>query len=552
MRYFFFLIILYFIQFSSVLKAQTADTVLVNTLNQQAAQAYLEEPYKTQEIAKEALSLAKKINYPKGIAEAYFNQSLVYKLRGKYEEEMNLHLESIKIYQQLNDSVSIAKIYVSIGSLFIQAALQGDVTLPRKAVEYYQKALSIYRNHQNLSGEALVLRRIGNVFLEEKKYDEAIRYYQMALKIEEKLKDELEIANLQNNIGFVLYEKKLYPQAMAYYQKSFETLVKKHNVNRLSASYYNMGRVYLAQNQVDKAIELGQKSLAITEKHQIIFGNREAFALLSDCYTQKGEFEKALHYYKKLMQINDSIWSYESVKKIIPLQNLYEKQNQEQQLKIWQKDKAIANLWFFGGVSSLGIVLIISTLIIYSQNTKIKKNRKILQQKEELHQIQQTLKETELENQTLKNNQLQQNIEFKNKELTTFTLNFAQKNNLIQEIKQGMLEIAKQNSNENKIKINRLVNLIDLNLKNEDDWDDFKLYFEQIHTEFFENLKNDYNELTSSELRLCALTRLNMSTKEIAEVLGISPQSVRMARHRLRKKFNLATDDNLLDLILKY
>jgi len=94
--------------------------------------------------------------------------------------------------------------------------------------------------------------------------------------------------------------------------------------------------------------------------------------------------------------------------------------------------------------------------------------------------------------------------------------------------------------------------VIDYSLESEKDWDEFRMYFEKVHSSFFENLKAQHPDLTQGDLKLCALISLNLSMKEMAELMGISPESVKMARHRLRKKLSLATEENLTEFVAGY
>jgi len=77
------------------------------------------------------------------------------------------------------------------------------------------------------------------------------------------------------------------------------------------------------------------------------------------------------------------------------------------------------------------------------------------------------------------------------------------------------------------------------------------LHFEQVHQHFFTRLKEACPDLSSAELKLCALIRLNLNMKESATILGISPTSVKTARYRLRKKLNLSQEESILDYLLK-
>lgn len=86
-------------------------------------------------------------------------------------------------------------------------------------------------------------------------------------------------------------------------------------------------------------------------------------------------------------------------------------------------------------------------------------------------------------------------------------------------------------------------------MNSEKDWDLFKLYFENVNENFYTTLQNKSNELTSGDLKLAALIKLNLNIKEAAAVLNISPDSLRKARYRLRKKLGLYDRENLSDYL---
>jgi DNA-binding CsgD family transcriptional regulator len=92
--------------------------------------------------------------------------------------------------------------------------------------------------------------------------------------------------------------------------------------------------------------------------------------------------------------------------------------------------------------------------------------------------------------------------------------------------------------------------MIDHNFTHDKEWDDFRQVFEKVHTHFFEKLSQRSPDLTPAELRLAALFRLNMSSKDMAATLGISQDSLRIARYRLKKKLQLPEEENLIHYLL--
>jgi DNA-binding CsgD family transcriptional regulator len=96
-----------------------------------------------------------------------------------------------------------------------------------------------------------------------------------------------------------------------------------------------------------------------------------------------------------------------------------------------------------------------------------------------------------------------------------------------------------------------LVRKIDDNMGSVDDWKVFEANFERAHEQFMKTLKDNYPDLTPSDLRLCAFLRMNLSSKEIAPLLGISVRGVENHRYRLRKRLNLDADSNLTEFMIK-
>jgi len=124
-----------------------------------------------------------------------------------------------------------------------------------------------------------------------------------------------------------------------------------------------------------------------------------------------------------------------------------------------------------------------------------------------------------------------------------------QKNKVLQEIKGEVIRLSKSADEGVRRALRALDRRIDLNIQSDEDWDTFKLYFEQTNQGFYDNLARVNNSLTPTELKLCTLIKLNMNIKETASVMNIEPTSVKTARHRLRKKLQLKQGQDLAAFI---
>ena len=204
-----------------------------------------------------------------------------------------------------------------------------------------------------------------------------------------------------------------------------------------------------------------------------------------------------------------------------------------------------------------GIFLI--GMIVFQVDKRFKKEKKLilLKQKRELSkkntEIEQITNQSEKEIIKLRNEKLRSEINHKNRELTSSTIHLINKNELLNNVKLGLADILKK---KDKVSLNeelkRIIKNIDHNINSDGDWKNFELHFNHVHGNFTNRILDRFPKLTPQEIKLCAYLRLNLTTKEIANLLNISVRGVEISRYRLRKKLTLERNDNLTDFMLKF
>jgi len=153
----------------------------------------------------------------------------------------------------------------------------------------------------------------------------------------------------------------------------------------------------------------------------------------------------------------------------------------------------------------------------------------------------------------LKNEKLETEIGLKSQALTSSAMHLIQKNQLLNQIKNTLKNLNKEQEDKSLVKeLSRIVRSIDKDLSTGTQWDQFQLNFDQVHGNFITRLKDAYPGLTPQELRFSAYIRMNLSTKEIANLLNISVRGVEIGRYRVRKKLELKRENNLSDFILRF
>ena len=202
----------------------------------------------------------------------------------------------------------------------------------------------------------------------------------------------------------------------------------------------------------------------------------------------------------------------------------------------YASDSAIISYFIFGLFAFLSVPLV--------QRKRHKKEKNILYRNKE-----QALEMKDQEINKLTNEKLKSELDLKNDQLTSITMQLMKNNEFIQEV-QHKIETSLDKSS-SKPELKRIVNTIDKELSNNDSWNQFAYHFDQVHGNYLTKLSESNIRLSPREIKLAAFLRMNMSSKEISKLLSITGRSVELARYRLRKKLNLTRDQNLVEYLIE-
>jgi ligand-binding sensor domain-containing protein/DNA-binding CsgD family transcriptional regulator len=205
----------------------------------------------------------------------------------------------------------------------------------------------------------------------------------------------------------------------------------------------------------------------------------------------------------------------------------------------------------------LGISLLVG--LVYSLDKRHQLEKKKLEQrrleeiKEKEEHIDSITRKSSDEINQLKHEKLESEIKHINTELATSTMHLLTKNEFINDIKATLGGVVKKSKNvEVKSQIVKIIKNIEANIKTDADWDNFLIHFDKVHGDFSSRIKKEFPALSPQEIKLSTYLRLNLSTKEIADLLNISVRGVEIGRYRLRKKLFLERTQNLVEFILNY
>ncbi|MEP6464663.1 MAG: triple tyrosine motif-containing protein [Parafilimonas sp.] len=166
-----------------------------------------------------------------------------------------------------------------------------------------------------------------------------------------------------------------------------------------------------------------------------------------------------------------------------------------------------------------------------------------------LHQLE--IEKSENEIVKLKNEKLETELEYKNSELASTSMHLMQKGDLLENIKDELIRIRKTSAITSSDDVKKLIRVLKEEAKLDKDWEQFAVHFDSVHSGFLRVLKQKYSNVSAHDLKLCAYLRMNLSSKEIAQLENISVRGVEISRYRLRKKLQIPTETNLFDFLLQ-
>jgi tetratricopeptide (TPR) repeat protein len=413
------------------------DTADVIALNKKAYNNRLTNPAELINQANRALDLAKKLDYPNGMAEA--NRVL-----------------GIGYYYQNNQL---------------------------EALKYYLIANKFYGDTKNEDGQAKVTNNIGNLY-RESDYDEAIKNYELALTIAKKVNDEDLIATIYLNFGSIYYRKKNLNKALEYYDMSNVIFTKLNNQVNLIQCLQNKGVIYYNQNKLDTAQVLLLKANAQAKEKDLNTAVASINLTLTSIFIAKNQFDKAEHYleeginyaglvnsdklkydykltrfqleskrknYKVALSVLYDIYRIDSITNhrdvATSLQLLKERTKQEENAhnnEMMLAQQSRDRILFWSTVLVAGLLVVLVVLLINNVNRKAKTNQdltrlneKITEQKENLNQINHHLEEI-IDDRT-------KDLQIKNKKLADYSLHLShQIRGPIATLK-GLLNLEKDN-----------------------------------------------------------------------------------------------------------
>lgn len=513
------------------------------------------------------LNIVKSKGNDQELIQAYILVASIYKEKLVHDVALDFFLLALELSKNINDKTT-GDIYTSIGGIYY------DQENFNKSKGFYQKSLDSYLKNNQTQDIAASYNNIGEIYRFDEDFDKALEYYTKAIEINKKYKNEKYLAINYSNIGNVYLEQGSFDKALNSFIKSHHIFKKINDFEFLTASYSEMAYYFFMIGNYNKSIEYYKKTLesihlGLNDNNIVL---KDAYHGLSITYGRLHTNDSAFKYYKKYIHLKEIIHNSDQQKQLFEIQTKYETRQKEREIIELQdlakkelekkKTRTVFTLILIGLLVLIVVLLIYSykfkndalkqKTLLFSQTNKLnlleiknkdEENKRLVTEKKEL--------EARAEISKLNKEKLEWDIKHKERELSTIALQVIGKNEMLSNLKKSIQKLIDGGESHPEKLLRDSVIEITNNINLDKDWDDFKMHFEKVHQGFFKRLLDTYEDLTSEDLKFCAYLRINLSTKEMAQILNITPVAINKRRNRLRKKLQLNPGDDLIVFLSK-
>lgn len=531
------------------------DTIGINALCDLVYEFAPVDFDKAYNYANQALQIALKLKDRKNEAFALNNIAIAYDYQSKFDKALAYYLKALKINEEINNQSGIATGYTNIG---VSYYFQNDMD---KALEWYLKALAIREKGSNKIELARVYNNLGIVYRKKSDYQKALDVYDKSLKIKQLQKDKKGIASTLTNIGIVYRYQGDLDKALDYQYQSLKIEEEIQHPYGISASHTTIGEIYILQKKYTDAEKSYQQALSVAQKSGTKEQMQNAYYGLFQVDSLQGKISSALANFQQYSALKSEMYNEEKSQQMIQMQTLYETEKKERQIEVQKQEIEVqkqkievqkqkyANLRLTNTFALTATALALLILALLYNRYLLKSKQQLLALAKEKVEKQKLALEKSAEQE--KNLRLKEEIDFKNRELSTTLLHISQKNKILLEIREKMEGLSILQTIEAGIRqrLKEMVKIVWGNLGSDDDWERFKIHFEQVHPDFFGTLTQKFPALSPKELKFCAYLKMNLDSKEIANLLNISVRGIEAYRYRIRKKMNLESESNLIKAV---
>jgi tetratricopeptide (TPR) repeat protein/DNA-binding CsgD family transcriptional regulator len=478
-------------------------------------------------LLEKAENLALNHNYHTPIANIYNNMALIYKKEGNLTAAIEGYLKAAESFNELNRPDAVATVYGNISGVYY------DLKNYQDALQYLKMSLEINKKENLTDGIYKNYNNLGMLYSEIDSVEKALYYYKLVIENARSNGNEHNLAKGYLNLANLLNKEGIYEQAGSYYDSSIYFSEKNNIIFGIMIGKMNLGNYYNNIGDYQSSLKTLREVQKLLSRYNLPSMEATVSAWISKAFKGTGVYDSALYYFELYEHINDSISGIKTRETVLELEKKYQSERKAREIAELQQsvsaEKSRSRL-FISALIFVAIMFVLTGfLLTYRRHVAILRAKLISS-----------------ENETLRNT-----MELRNQELVSKALMVSNLNEQLEKINGHVQQIKTSLDPETTRKLDIMVKDLEITLPDHA-WQEFETRFEMVHQGFFNRLLEQYPGLTPTELKICSLLRLNMSTKDIALLTNRSIGTVDNIRSSIRKKLNLDADANLTCFLLNF
>jgi tetratricopeptide (TPR) repeat protein len=447
----------------------------------------------------------------------YNNRANVYSAQGNYTDAVRDYLKAARFYEQHEMKLPLAQTYDNIGTEL------ANLNELHKSIENHQKAIKINTEEQNLYGLAQNYSNMGATYRDLDSIDLALECYKKSIEIAQKINSPRRIAQNLMNMGNIYEQQHDYNKSEELFLASLAICRESEIEYGVMLSLANLGNTNYLKQQYNKSENYLLRALEISNQLNLPKEKYQIFEHLAKLYRTQNRFEEAYNANARFYALKDSILSQQQKEFILDLNKRYETERKENQILVLERNATRYQLFL-----ALSVIL---TLLFFMLFQRFRYLRKIA-------------KRDKIRNQE-QNEFLKEKLNLKKKEILGMTSQLLSMQEHFEQVSDNLKHTVQRHNGPMELLKPKINNIVEKGKKAPALTHSFDQKLAEANEEFYAKLLKQHPSLSSVELKICALLKLNLSTKEIANLTNRSIRTIDSTRNRIRRKLNLGSEENI-------
>jgi tetratricopeptide (TPR) repeat protein/DNA-binding CsgD family transcriptional regulator len=465
---------------------------------------------------RQAMLLAEKVDDSRIPTRIHYGLGVIYVSMRDFPQAMEELTRALELSETGGPVEQQGYIQNAIAMVFVYLS---DFT---RAFEHFRQALKSFESLRDESGEAMVLNNMGRAYMSLGDLQQAFESFVRSNEIAITRDDVRTQAYTLVSLGDILRRQEKYDEAMEHYTEALDLSRVVGDTHLEAMALSIMGAVHLSKSDgdLDAAFQFCQQALEIAERTSDGSLWQHTIRIGEILYARK-EYDRALEYYNRALEgmraQGDRFSEYQILRDI---SECYEAMGDLSEAFRYHK--------------------------LY---TSLKEEVVGQRQQQEMMQfrlrVEQEQAEKDREILRLEKQSLEHEMTHRMKELTSTALHVVEKNEFLDSLKREISEVVRTVDGKVRHALRELLRQVDAKINDAEDWDAFERQFELVHHDFIRNMSQHCRELTKTELKVCALLRIDLATKDIARILSTSVRTVEVHRRNIRRKLGITKQTTL-------